>query len=227
MTDIVEQIDALAADEKCPNCDRPWHQRPLTLAAAHMYDTGGVEYLTTATKSPIVCDGSALIGPRRPPYEPDRSPERRDLSVGYTMSDLENPIFEFVDQVSGVSYVEYFAPPPPPQGMIDACATLLGIDLQVDLKLDLGSWLLPVPPAEPTPIDCSEITALDVEFGPQHWTTGHTAAPAELTTAVMQRWQLLTTPDVPCPEPPGYDFTPYQDDLITKQYPTTKKRRNK
>ena len=90
-----------------------------------------------------------------------------------------------------------------------------------------GSWMLPFPGLEQEPIDCADIPTLDIEFGSQHWAAEHTAAPISLTNAVAQRWPLLTATDTHAPEPPGYDFTAYQDAVNPKQYPTTTKRRKK
>mgnify|MGYP007013264909 FL=1 len=123
MTDIVAQIDQLAADEKCPHCGRQWHERPLSALIASMYDHNHhIGHITRGDgyQSPIVCDGSALIGPRRPPYEPTETPP----GPTYSMADFTllqpawklppSPMEQFVDQVSSFSYVEYFTPPPPP-----------------------------------------------------------------------------------------------------------------
>jgi hypothetical protein len=71
-TDVVERIDALVAEEKCPHCERDWHELPLTQQVVRMFELGRLDtnYFTSEDRSPIVCDGSSQYGARRPDPPP-------------------------------------------------------------------------------------------------------------------------------------------------------------
>lgn len=68
-TDLVAQIDKLISEEKCPHCNRDWHESVLTQRVWNMYQRGRTDphYFARQDASPILCLGSRAIGPSRPP----------------------------------------------------------------------------------------------------------------------------------------------------------------
>lgn len=74
MTDIVDKIERIFAEEqaprpplKCQHCDRDWHPEPLTRRVANMWLNHNFDanYDPADDDTPIVCVGANYHGPNR------------------------------------------------------------------------------------------------------------------------------------------------------------------
>lgn len=229
--DVVEKINELAAEEKCPHCERAWHQLPLTRQVARMFDAGrfDADYFSREDTSPILCDGSTFIGPLRPKPNYDGSYASGGVVIAPSMGLSPPWIASLIDAT--VSYVQ----------SIKVKAWLPGDNVSQWATLTVSSpdpgfayypeWNLGVKSSdpwviwkEPEPVCSGPVPDVDVEFGPQNWlpVTEHVYVPPETQSAVLNRWQHFTKPEpTPVPASPGYDFTAFQGD--EPKYPTSKK----
>lgn len=200
--DLLERIDALAADEKCPHCDRQWHELPLTRDVAAMFDMGRLDSSSFlhADQSPIVCDGSRFIGPRRPPTTFSYTGQWSAMGTV-----LEWPKFDAFDAITAAWQNLH----------TQMTQVLLGVKLT-------APWFIPFPEAEPE-LPCADIPGdVPIEFGPQNWLPPQEPInpPAELTKAVMARAAKFTEPPKPKPGRSLDDFIADVKSQFEEQYPT-------
>lgn len=200
MMDVVERIDALAAEEKCPHCDRQWHELPLTLQIVRMFESGRLnsDYFTREDKSRIVCDGSSFIGPLRP--EPEyASGGIIAAAIATDWPALTWPTFDFAPLVAQMK------------------------DIAAQFASMTATFTLWLPgETEPEPLDCEPAADIVLEFGPQNWIPPQepVGVPAKFATAVLSRWSQFAKEDIPAPASPGYDFSRYDWE---PKYPIGKK----
>ncbi|MHA0288288.1 hypothetical protein ACXYX3_17785 [Mycobacterium sp. C3-094] len=237
-TDIIDRIDqlvdeSLAAGEpaggyedwnpepdpdypRCPHCGRHWHGLPITARIVDMYARRwydpGYEYASDA--SPVLCDGSDFIGPRRPPPTyPSR--KRGPLVSGIITVDIDTSgwqaamarLREAIESV-GAQATAFF--------------TAYSQTWEPVWTFTAGSYRLP----EQSAPRCLR-TPITIEFGPQNWhheiQRPHLQFPratwllTPLEVEVRNLWPVLTTPDIPTPPRSGYDFTAW----ATDDHPTT------
>jgi hypothetical protein len=226
VSDVLERIDAVMAEEKCPHCEREWHERPLTRAVARMFDTGRMEadYFTREDKSPVVCDGSYLIGPRRPeaPYANGGLLHSGEYHYGNLVSTVYDATWSYIGKL-----MEW------PDPIFDTSAwTLSGLaqlkaqqwgTYTYSFKTEYSApWVIWQQPVE-EPI-CADVPDwVDVEFGPQNWlpATEPVNVPPQLEAQVSSRLPKFTAIETHAPKSPGFDFTKF--DVESPSYPTGKK----
>lgn len=206
---IVERIDALAAEEKCPHCEREWHERPLTQAVARMFDNDYLDstYFTHTDRSPVVCDGSYLIGPRRPePTTPWTS-----VYSGSSYSTFVNTLYD-----ATWSYITLADP------IFDTSAwTLSGIESLKSAAWGNSTYTISFTASLPKPEpECEPLPDVEVEFGPQNWLppTEPIQTPPQLTAMVSKRLDKFAAAETHTPKSPGFDFTKF--DIESPSYPT-------
>lgn len=193
--DVIARIDELAAEEKCPHCEREWHELALTQSVARMFESGHLDsnYFAREDLSPIVCDGANFIGPRRP--EPAYGHTFGSVSI-----DISINMKPWIESIT--SWAESFA--------------LLNFG-----TVTFSPWLPGYP--EPEPIECEPIPDIEVEFGPQNWLPSPEPVylPAVVQTAVAQRLPAFKAIETHAPKKQDYDFS--QFDWEPPTYPKGKK----
>lgn len=235
MTDLIDRIDALVDEQMadgepangydfgdpdypgCPHCHRQWHGLRITKRIESMRWSGEFdpEYSYTEDESPVLCEGSEFIGPRRPPARPVQVvnsfvdvriiPDFRGLTDHMTrMMERWRAMFqqiaeEFVPAVHATLWMPH---------MRD------GVVFSGRIAFDELNQC-----AKPGPVPVPE--GITVEFGPQNWIHEIRRIPPErqfprpywlrnpLDYAVNQHWQQFTAPTFPVPEAHGYDFSRY------------------
>lgn len=218
MSDIVDQIDALAADEKCWHCGRAWHELPLTANVARMFESGRLDanYFAHEDTSRIVCEGAGAV-----------SCHCQDRPERYTYGGMVSPLTG-----SNWSVIIGGKSPAWLQGLLTTTYEWIGQTIipgftwpELDLApLNLSDWFA----AEPEPIECEPPPDVQVEFGPQNWlpTEPVYTLPETLVGQVGSRWNQFTKQDVPVPVSPGFDFSHIEKKLnTTTEYPGKKAHR--
>lgn len=212
---VLDRIDAVMAEEKCPHCKRDWHTKPLTRRIAAMFDQKHLNpgYFNGRDESAIVCEGSYLYGPRRP--EPEA--ERGWVSLGYTnatvkffSSDMKPLTGTLTMEPSTGSYTLEALWQLKAAAWDYATYTskyVLGID-------QASPWVIPHYTSsdwwnpEPEPLPECDLDVV-VEFGPQHWLPSQEPVPLpySLSQQVAARNGEFRKPDIPTPTPRDADFT--------------------
>ena len=235
-TDIIDRIDELVDDSlaagepaggyedwnpepdpdypRCPHCGRHWHGLPITARIAHMYRRRwydpGYEYASDT--SPVLCDGSDFIGPRRPP---PTYPSRKHgpLISGVIAVSLESGWDDAMARLREA--IENLG--------AQATAFFTSYTWEPVWTFTIGGYRLPDDPA--TAPRCLR-PPIAIEFGPQNWhhemVRPQLQFPRQflwspLQVAVWNAWHDFTAPDIPTPPRPGYDFTRW----ATDDHPTT------
>lgn len=215
MTDVVERINELAAEELCGHCNRQFHELALTRQVARMFDAGrfDADYFSREDTSPIVCDGSRFIGPRRP--EPGYANGGVITGTLGTLYITIKPDIEALTAAWTHTANQLAALTQWPK------VTFYGPHWSVIGGKFAPPWVIW---KEPEPVCPGPVPEVDVEFGPQNWLPAQepVTVPAVFQTQVVDRWQHFTKPEpTPVPASPGYDFTAFQGD--EPKYPTRKK----
>jgi hypothetical protein len=247
VTDLIDRIDALVDEQmadgepengydfddpdfpECPHCGRDWHGLRLTRRIQTMRRFGHFdpEYSYAEDDSPVLCEGSDFIGPRRPPQL------RRQISFKVNVELFNAAVFtRLAERIAATRpYFEAFR----------ASAERLAADAQILRGRMHPCEVVPVfAPRRmnrgfiggivvfdelyderdnlPEPGPLPDIT---VEFGPQNWhyelqrkRSDQYWVPVSrwqppLIWEVRNRWREFTAPDFPVPSRPGYDFTRY------------------
>lgn len=264
MTDIIDVIDALideqlAAGEPetgydfddpqypdCPHCHRGWHGLRITerIEAMHRIGQFDPDYRVADDDTPVVCEGSEFIGPRRP-TEYERLQASWGMgarSVNVEIGDYRQTRFETVWTMT-MDYVTDSIL------SIIVGGTLPSPNYRVaGWGSGQASWQLPpgsirVFTEDWQPLECpGGLPDVSIEFGPRTWwhyelakhrqiarqPTGYTThtpprpgAPwlpfwtDPLAAVIQALWPQFTTPDFPIPPSSGYDFTKYADDTVS------------
>ena len=183
MSDIIDDIDALIDQQleagepetgwdfgdphypKCWHCGRDFHGLRITERIEQMRRLGSYdpEYRITTDDTPVLCEGSEFIGPRRPTKHEQlqQSWGTRETSWSITIG----PPRELPSVTEAIfAAIQY---------MGDSLSELVSMPL-----LDIRSWMsaittwpnpvLPVPAEAPRVWRCQTDTP-DIEFGPQNW----------------------------------------------------------
>lgn len=220
--DVVDRIDELIAGEKCPHCERDFHQGALTQRVAAMFAAGSLDsqYFAREDTSPIVCDGSTFIGPLRPDPPP----------LGYASG--------------GFILSGFIEEPYTLQGLWDLKATTWKApkySYTYSFTLGINPWAPWItgwdkdwnklwstkPDLEPLEDICDDAPDITVEFGPQNWSIPTEPANASHQTRwlVSQRWNAFQRADTPLPIAPGYDLKPLAE-KFNKQFTHYKEKKH-
>lgn len=205
--DIVEQIDELAAEEKCWHCGRAFHELALTQKVDQMFTTGTLDpnYFAREDLSPIVCDGSTFIGPLRP------EPPAPTFQSTYSGGGYLEGIIKYLGQT--MQWPEMILPKPI---IFDTTPWLQSLNSSWSFTKGASSisyWLDEWSTA-PEKLKCDNLPEIDIQFGPQNWvTTERAQAPNILKSFVAHHyWADCIKQDIPTPERPGLDFSEYTND---------------
>lgn len=220
--DIIDRIDELideqlAAGEpetgwdygdpdypECPHCGRDWHGLPIT--------GWGPDDIV------VLCEGSDLIGPRRPPQppQPPRAPTEHAIGHAY---------FQILVSVNPYVWARFREE----MERIEAAFAPLGQTrgLQADdwysgpVTYDEAYRLRAEPPAclrddinwTPGPHNWHyEMQKPPLQFPRSPHPFFRYVSPAE--ALIRQHWDAFNAPEYPLPEQPGYDFTKYDLDPV-------------
>ena len=251
MTDLIDRIDALVDEQMadgepangydfgdpdypgCPHCHRQWHGLHITKRIESMRWSGEFDpdYSYTEDESPVLCEGSDFIGPRRPPARPVQVvnsvvavrivPDFRGLVEFVTQAaerwqGLFQQIAEsFIPAVDVTLWAPHMRDRLP-LGTLSRSPWIQFHDRNVfsgRIAFD-ELWC-----AKPRPVSVPE--GITVRFGPENWIHEIRRIPPErqfprpywlrnpLDYAVTQHWQQFTAPSFPVPEALGYDFSRY------------------
>lgn len=209
MSDVVAVIDALAAEEKCPHCDREWHELALTQSVARMFDNDYLDstYFAREDTSPVVCDGSTFIGPPRP------GPV--DVAVGYTYT-FSGSSSMYIDMQPWLDSINSWT-----EKLTESFA---GLSFTFNTWFSGNHWSSW---QEPEPLACEVSDGVEVEFGPQNWIPPQEPvnAPPAVKALVGSRMDQFVAVETHAPEKRPYDFS--QFDWESPTYPTGKKGKKK
>lgn len=200
---------------RCGHCGRHWHGLPLTSRVAWMYAHRRMDpnYNAADDDSPIVCDGSDFIGPRRPP-----SAELGSIGIR-----REVPFLVLIDTDAFSAAL---------RRMQEQWDRFFESISTTDWQVIIGgrTWTERLTVLHYTEQECSAPAPdVDVTFGPQNWihevrrSLESSADPESywglgnltnpLRRSVQQQWDQFTAPDFPVPPSPGYDFSAYAHDI--------------
>ncbi|WP_458317127.1 hypothetical protein [Mycolicibacterium brisbanense] len=258
LTDIIDRIDELVdqqlADGEprngydfgdpdypdypgCPHCHRQWHGLRITkriesMRWAREFDP---EYSYAEDDSPVLCEGSDFIGPRRPPDRPVQVvnsvvairivPDFSGLVEHFArVAERWNGMFHqiaeaFIPMVEMAQGMPQTRDQAPRLGIMRGAPWIIQFD---DRNVFSGRIAFDelYGCVKPSPMPVPE--GITVEFGPQNWIHEMRRIPPErqfprpwprlfspTELAVRAHWDEFTAPDFPVPERPGYDFTHY------------------
>lgn len=203
MTDVLDRIDDLIAEEKCPHCERGFHQLPLTQKIDQMFRAENLEpyYFSGEDRSPILCDGSTFIGPLRPALPiADFGPFIDYVYTPYAFGSFAYSSGAVLSIPWVHNILEYIN-----------SATLQG------MSFGFQPWLHEAP-KEPV---CDSLPDIAVEFGSQNWVVSEIVKPEPYLQSVVAAyyWNDMIKHDFPIPESSGFDFSQYDTDM---KYPKDK-----
>lgn len=248
MTDLIDRIDALVDEQMadgepengfdfgdpdypgCPHCHRQWHglritKRIETMRWMRQFDP---EYSYSDDDSPVLCEGSDFIGPRRPPADASwtHSMVPRSMVAVRIVPDLRG-LTEFFAQVSDQwrAMAEQIAESMAP--MRSFIGTVRGAPwIQFDNDAFTFTGRIAFDElyqcTKPGPVPVPE--GITVEFGPQNWIHEMRRIPqpalqfprqwprfyvSPIEYEVDAHWQQFSAPSFPIPTAPGYDFSRY------------------
>lgn len=237
MTDLIDRIDALVDEQmahgepengyyfgdpqypRCPHCNRHWHGLRITLRIARMRAIGHFDpdYRITEDDSPVLCEGSGFIGPKRPPFFAKREiairivPDMRGFAEALQLAQQR---FRELAESMSLTHRQWRL------GAVRGAPWIQFHDRDVFSGRIAFDEAYQCAKSSPMPMP----EGITVEFGPQNWIHEMRRVPppalqfprqwprlfvSPIEYEVDAHWQQFTAPCFPVPEAHGYDFSRY------------------